>query len=166
MFAVDHIDKINDDQPAQVSQAQLPGDFLSSFEIGLEGGFFHISLIGGPSGIDIDGDHGFCGIDDKVSAGFQIDTFLVDDADLIFKVISIENGVLILIKLDHFDVSGCDGLAIRPHLFEGVHIIHEDFFNLRREVIPQRADAEIAFLVNQCRSGDGFRPFLDLFPQP
>jgi len=36
MFAVDHIDKINDDQPAQVSQAQLPGDFLSSFEIGLE----------------------------------------------------------------------------------------------------------------------------------
>ena len=38
-----HVNKIDDDQATEVTQAQLPGDLFGSFKVCLEGCFFDVS---------------------------------------------------------------------------------------------------------------------------
>ena len=58
-----HVDKIDDDQAAQVTQTQLSANLLRRLEIGLEGCTFHIPFPRGATRIDVNGDHGLRGID-------------------------------------------------------------------------------------------------------
>src|SRR3546814_2947280 len=44
-----HVDEIDHHQPGHVAQAQLPGDFVGRFQIGLEGGFLDIVFAGRPA---------------------------------------------------------------------------------------------------------------------
>jgi len=50
-----HVDKINDDDPADIAEPELPADFPHRFEIGLENGVFHVRLAHVSPGIDVDG---------------------------------------------------------------------------------------------------------------
>ena len=54
VLAVHHVDKIDDNQAAQVSQAQLAGYFICGFKVGLVGRVFNIRTLGGAGGIDVD----------------------------------------------------------------------------------------------------------------
>jgi hypothetical protein len=129
VFPVHHVNEIDGNQPSKIPQPKLPGDFLGGFKVGLEGRVFHILFVGGPSGIDVDGDHRFRRTDDDGSAGFELHPFLVDFPDLLLEVVAAENGQPFLVLLDHPEIPGDDGLAVGPHLAIGVDIVHLDFFN-------------------------------------
>ena len=43
VFGILHVDEINHDQTTKIPQTQLTGDFISSFQIGVEGGFLDIT---------------------------------------------------------------------------------------------------------------------------
>ena len=51
-----HVDEVDDDQPGEIAQPQLPGDLLGGLEVGLERGVLDVVLAGGAAGIDVDGD--------------------------------------------------------------------------------------------------------------
>ncbi len=59
-----HVDEIDDDQPANVAESDLPRNFFSSLEIRLEGRFGNILPFGGLARVDIDGNQCFGVIDD------------------------------------------------------------------------------------------------------
>ncbi|EQD35373.1 hypothetical protein B1A_18321 [mine drainage metagenome] len=63
-----HVDEIDDDDSPQIAQAQLTGNGMSGFEVGLENGFIEVTVPHEASGIDVDGGHGFGLVDDQVSA--------------------------------------------------------------------------------------------------
>jgi hypothetical protein len=42
-----HVDEVDDDQAAEVAQAQLAGDFVGRFAVGVEGGFLDVAALGG-----------------------------------------------------------------------------------------------------------------------
>jgi hypothetical protein len=49
-----HVDEVDDDQAGEVAQAQLAGDFLGGFEIGLERGVLDVMFARRAAGIDVD----------------------------------------------------------------------------------------------------------------
>jgi hypothetical protein len=48
-LADSHVDEVDDDQAAQVAQAQLARDFIGRFEVGVERGFLDVAALGGAS---------------------------------------------------------------------------------------------------------------------
>ena len=79
-----HVDEVDDDEPPQVAQAQLAGDFFRRFEVGLEGGFLNVGTTRRTAGVDVDRDQRFGMVDDNGSAGRQDDLPRVGRFDLVF----------------------------------------------------------------------------------
>ena len=74
MLLADHIDEVDDDDSAQVSQTQLPGNDLSGFEIRFKDGFREIPAAHKGPGIDVNRCHRFSLINDQIAAAFQFHT--------------------------------------------------------------------------------------------
>ena len=165
MLLIHHVDEVDDDEPPEVAQPELAGDLLRRFHVRLEGGLLDVPFAGAPTRVHVDGDHRLGWVDDKVSAGFQLHTILVDDPDLILQLVFVEKRVFLLGQFDDFYVAGGDGFAIGPHLPEGLHVVDQNLLDVRRKVVPKRPDAEGAFLVDQRRRRGLRGPFLDLLPE-
>ena len=63
-----HVDEIDDDQAAKVSQAQLARNFVRRLQIGTGGGLLDVGPAGGPGRVHIDSHHGFRVIDHDCAA--------------------------------------------------------------------------------------------------
>ncbi len=50
-----HIDKVDNDQAAQVAQTQLAGNLIGRFQVGIKRRFFDIAAASRAGGVDIDG---------------------------------------------------------------------------------------------------------------
>ena len=165
VLAVHHVDEVDDDQSPEVPQAELTGDLLRRLHVRLKCGLLDIPLVRTAPGVDVDRDHRLGGVDDQITAGLQVHAVLVDDADLILKLIPVEKRGLFLGQLDYLEISGGDGLAVGPDLTERLRIIHQNLLDVRREIVPQRADAEGALLVDQRGGGCLGGPLPDLLPE-
>jgi hypothetical protein len=80
-----HVDEVDDDDAAQVAQAQLAGDGLRRLQVGLEDGVVEIARADKAAGVDVDGGQRLGLVDDQVAARLQVDApaqrlgdFLVD----------------------------------------------------------------------------------------
>ena len=62
-----HIDKINNDDAAQIAQTKLPCNRLHRLKVGLVDRFFQCAMADKSTGIHIDGSHGFSLVDDQVT---------------------------------------------------------------------------------------------------
>ena len=67
-----HVDEVDDDQPGEIAQTQLPGDLLGGFEIGLERGVLDVVLARGATRIDVDRDQRFRLIEHDIAARTQL----------------------------------------------------------------------------------------------
>ena len=50
-----HVDEVDNNQAAEVTQAQLTSNLIGSFEVGVKRGFFDIAAAGRACGVDVDG---------------------------------------------------------------------------------------------------------------
>ena len=48
-----HVDEVDDDQPPQVTQAQLPGDFIGGFAVSAQCSFFDVAATRGTTGVHV-----------------------------------------------------------------------------------------------------------------
>src|SRR6266849_1131118 len=73
--ALFHVDEVNDNDAAEVAQANLANDFFDGFEIGLDDGVLEArgAFADKLAGVDIDGDERFGVVNDDVAAGFEPD---------------------------------------------------------------------------------------------
>ena len=67
-----HVDEIDDDQPGEVAQPELPRDFLGGLAVGLERGVLDVVLAGGAAGVHVDRDQRLGLVDHDVAAGLEL----------------------------------------------------------------------------------------------
>ena len=72
VFALVHIDEVDDDDTAKIAQADLADDFLDGFDVGFDDGVFEaIRFTDEFAGIDINGHQRFGLIDDDVAGPWE-----------------------------------------------------------------------------------------------
>ena len=144
-----HVDEVDDDQAAEVAQAQLPGDFFGGFEVGLECGFLDVGTTCRAAGVHIDRYQRFGVVDDDRPARGQADLARIGGLDLMLDLETREQGHIVAIALDAVD-------GARHHMFhellrlvEDLVSVDQDLADIGLEVIADRADHQAAFLVDQ-----------------
>jgi hypothetical protein len=95
-----HVDEVDHDQAADIAQAQLAGDFLGGFEVGLQRGFFDVAAFGGARRVDVDGHQRFGRIDHDRTAGRQLHFALEGGLDLAFDLEAVEQRHAVRVQLD------------------------------------------------------------------
>src|SRR3989338_172187 len=86
-----HVDEVDDDDPADIAQAQLASYRGSSFQIGLEDGLFQRAVADERTGIHINGAHRLGWINDQVTTGLERHLALQRLLDFILDAIQIED---------------------------------------------------------------------------
>src|SRR5450830_1286723 len=160
-----HVDEVDHDQAADITQAQLAGDFFSRFQVGLQGGFFDVATFRGARRVDVDGHQGFGRVDHDGAAGRQFDHALEGGLDLAFDLETVEQRNAVFVQLDLAGV-------LRHHLADegqgfvlGFNAVDQHFADVLAQVIADGADDHVAFLVDQERRGAIQRGFFDSGPQ-
>src|SRR5262245_21435326 len=97
MLIRSHIDEIDDDQTAEIAQAQLADNLLYRFEIRGEYRRCWIALANKPAGVDIDSDKRFRVVNDNIATRFQPDFALQGAFDFSFDAKRLEKWGRVLI---------------------------------------------------------------------
>ena len=161
-----HVDKIDHDQPGQVAQAKLAGDFLGGLEVGFQRGFLDRALFRGPARVHVDRHQRLGHADHDVAARFKLHGRVEHRRQVAFHLEAREQRQRFLVELHVLGVARHDhfhevlGHAIAAFAFD------QNFVDLLGVKIADRALDQVAFLVDLGRR-DGFqRQFADLFPEP
>ncbi len=159
-----HVDEVDHHQAAEVAQAQLAGDFLGRFQVGLERGLLDVAALGGARGVHVDGGQRFGLVDHDRTAGGQADIALIRSLDLRFDLEAVEQRDVVLVVLELAQ-------ALRHHLLHelarvGVELVgvDQDLADVRAQVVAQGTDDQPRFLVDQERARLGQRRLGDRLP--
>src|SRR5471030_1827910 len=90
VLGVVHVDEVEDDDAAQITQPQLARDRMRRLQIGFEYRVGEIAPADEAAGVDVDGGHGLGLVDDQVAARFQVDAAAQRAQDLLLDTIQIE----------------------------------------------------------------------------
>ena len=86
-----HVDKISDDDAADITQPQLTGNFRHGFHIGPEDRVRQVGVPGKTTGIDINDSQRLSLVNDQVTAAFEIDPAVSQAIPLVFNAIMGKN---------------------------------------------------------------------------
>ncbi|MNS76885.1 hypothetical protein D3C72_1104430 [compost metagenome] len=160
-----HVDEVDNDQAAQVTQTKLTGNFICGFEVGVESGLFDIAAAGCACGVDVDGGQRFGGVDNDRTTGRQTHFTLEGGLNLGFNLIVAEQrnftGVQFNFAGEIWTTQCCDVLASQLKHFR---VINQNFADVLTQIIAESTDDNVTFLVNQERSRAAFCGFLNSFP--
>ena len=160
-----HVDEIDDDQAGEIAQLELTGNFVGSFEVGVERRFLDRKLAGRFARVDVDRDQRFRLVDDEVAAGTQIDERTEHRVQLLLDLVFVEQRLRITI-VDHVL-----GVARHQHAHEVARFAvrrtagDHDLVDLLGVQIADRALDQIAFLVDEAWCGRLQRHVAHIFPQ-
>jgi len=144
-----HVDKVDDDQTADVAQTQLAGDFISGFQVGAQRGFFDVAALGGARRVHVNRPQRFGAVDHNRAARRQSHFTGVSGFDLMFDLEPREQRHVIFVELDAVGVARHDMAHELASLLENGVGIDQDFADVRLEIITDRADHQARFLINQ-----------------
>ncbi len=94
-----HVDEVDDDQPGEVAQPQLAGDFLGRLEVGLERGVLDVVLAGGAPGIDVDRHQRLGLVEHDVAARAQLHDRREHGVELALDAVPGEDRLAVLVGL-------------------------------------------------------------------
>ena len=160
-----HIDQVVDDDSAQVAQAQLPGDFINGFTVGVVGVGFTIACTAALATVHIDRHHGFGLVNDQCSARRQRHFARVNLLNLPFNAERFEdwrNAVVVqkprrVDRRHHLQ----EGLGAR----EGAFAVHHDGVDAVVGDVADGANQQIAFRVQGAGRAGGAHASLHGLPQ-
>ncbi len=111
VLALVHVDEVDDDDAAEIAQANLTDDLGDGIEVGLDDGVFEAGgLADELAGVDVDGDQGFGLVDDDGAAGFEPDLGAQRLVDLFGDAELLEQRRLFDVELDAADERGLEAL--------------------------------------------------------
>ena len=116
MVAARHVDEVCNDDAAQVAQAQLPGNGLRRFQIGLEDGVFKIAGPNITPGVHIHRGQGLGLVNDQVATRLQVHTASESAGDFLVNRIQVKNRPFAFVKLQALGRLGHELAAKRLQL--------------------------------------------------
>ena len=161
----EHVDEVDYDQAAHVAQAQLAGDFISGFQVGVGRGFLDIATAGSTGGVDIDGDHGLGWVNNNGAAGWQSHLALESRFNLAFDLEAVEHRDRIFVELNPALVLGHDVADEIQRMLVCIGGIDHDLVDIFAQVIADGADDDIALLQEQGGGLFFIAGLLDRIPQ-
>ena len=109
--ALVHVDEVDDDDAAEIAEADLTDDLGYGVEVGLDDGVFKArGLADELSGVDVDGDKGLGLVDDDGAAGLEPDFAAEGLVDLFGDAELFEERSLLGVELDAADERGLEAL--------------------------------------------------------
>src|SRR5215467_1815708 len=143
--ALFHVDEVDNDDAAEVAQADLPDDFLDGFEVGLDDGVLEASraLADKLAGVDVDGDERFGVVDDDVAAGFEPDLGAESLVEFVLDAELFEDGLLLGVQLDAVDEAGLEAADEFDDLAELFLGVDPNGGEIVADIIAQNAFHEI-----------------------
>ncbi len=143
-----HINQVEDDQPADVAQAQLPGDFADGFEVGRQDSLRLVFAAVAFAGVDVNGDHRFRLVNADIASAGQRHFAIEDAVDLVDEVMLCKDRGWILVEFD----LGLVLEIITRDQFTGavVHFLGVDdhFVHVFSQAVAECAFAQVGFLVD------------------
>ena len=122
-----HVDEVDDDQAAQVAQAQLARDFVGGFEIGAERGLFDVGAARGARRVDVDRHQRFGVVDDDGAARRQRHLARERGFDLVLDLEARKQRHVVAVELDAVDVGRHDVAHEGARLLVDVFGVDQDF---------------------------------------
>ncbi len=111
VLALVHVDEVDDDDAAEVAQANLANDLGDGIEVGLDDGVFEARRLADElAGVDVDRDEGFGLVDDDGAAGLEPDLGAQSLVDLFGDAELLEERRLLGVELDAADERGLEAL--------------------------------------------------------
>ena len=160
-----HVDEVDDNEPREIAQPQLPRDLLGGFEVGLERGVLDVMLARGAAGVDVDRDQRLGLVEHDVAAGAKLHDRLEHGVELALDAVAREDRQRVV---EQFDVLG---MARHEHAHELFGLLvalftgHQDFVDVLVIEVADRALDQRAFLVDQRRRGRFEREVANGLPQ-
>ena len=165
MIRLIHIDKIEDDDAAQITQTQLTCDRLRRFEVRLENRLVKITHADETTGIHVNCRHGFGLIKDQIAARFKIHPPRQGALNLVFHTVEIKQRPVVVVVLQQGDDTRHIQTGKLLQLLEGFARINQDAFRFGIREIAQHALRQREILINQRRYGRRGDLLLDITPQ-
>ena len=151
-----HVDEVDDDQAADVTDAQLAGDLVRRFEVGVGRGGFDVAAARGARGVDVDGDQRLGVVDDDAAAGGQLHLVRVRRLDLALDLEAREQRHVVRVQLQPaLRVRRHEALHVFLRLLEGSRVVDQDLADVVAEVVAHGAGDGVALLIDQERRGRG-----------
>ena len=161
-----HVDEVDDDDAAQIAQADLAHHLHRGLEVDLEHGLLEVALPHVLSRVDVDGHQGFRVVDDDVAAGLEPHAPPQRLVDLLLDAGGLEDRRGLLPELDARGQLGHEGLREVQALLVGGGGVDEKLLHVRGEEIADHAEGQVHLLVEQGRRAGGFESALHLTPEP
>lgn len=165
VLAVLHVDEVDDDQAAQVAQAQLAGHFVGCFHVGAQRGFLDVGAAGGTRRVDVHGHQRLGVVDDHGAAGRQLHGAGVGRFDLVFDLEAREQRDVVAVALDALDVIRHHHAHERGGLVGDLVGVDEDFTDFRGEIVADGADDQAGLEIDQDGRGIVARRAVDRRPE-
>ncbi len=150
-----HVDKVDDDDAAEISEAQLARDDLRRLQIGLEDRIVEVAVAHVAAGIDVDRGHRLGLVENEVAAALQFHPPRERPLDLVLDVVEIEErplaGVVLELREHRGGVLGGELLE----LLEVLARVDQDSAGVLARDIAQHSLRERQVLVEQGRRGRG-----------
>ena len=144
-----HVDKVNDDEAAKVTQAHLARNFVCRFKVGLVGSFFDVATFGRFRRVDIDGNERFGVVNDEFAARWQLYVALVSGFYLPFDLVAGKERDVVLVEFEFVEVVRHDQGHEVTGLLIDAFVVNKDLPDIRTQIVAQGADDDVAFLVDK-----------------
>ena len=146
-----HVDEVDDDESADVPQAQLPGNFVGGFEVGLQGGLLDIPTFGSAGRVDVDRHHGFGRVDHDGAARGEPDLPLEGGFDLAFYLVTIEHRDRVFVATNPVLVLGHDVGDEVERVLVSIFRVDQHLVDVVAQVVADSPDDDVALLQEQGR---------------
>ena len=144
-----HVNEIDNDDAAEIAQAQLARNERRRFEIGAIHSFFQAVGADETAGVHIDGGHRFRLFDHQMAAGFQRYLRFQGAADFVLHAEAIEQADRFVVKFNARHELGQKLRGKGAHFLVGTAFVDTNLSHRGTDQIPSDADVHRQFFVNQ-----------------
>ena len=146
-----HVDEVDHDQAAGIANAQLARNLDCGFAVRVERGFLDIVALGCLRRVDVDRGQGFGLVDHDRAAGGKAHGALERVLDLRFDLEAREQRRGVLVQLQLAQVVRHDLLHELTRVVVELLVVDQDLADIVTQVIAQRTNDQLGFLVDQER---------------
>ena len=165
VFALIHVDEVDDDQSAQITQTHLARHFIGGFQIGAGRGFFDVTTFDRTRRVHVHRNQRFGMVNHDYAAAGQFHFAGVSGFDLVFDLKATEQRRIVAVTLHFCGVFGHDVRHELLRLLEHIVGVDENIADVVVEIIADSANHQAGFLVNQERTFAVLRRAVNRAPQ-